>query len=92
MVNYRNSYEKLAVLSTRLSGNHDKDANWWKNFTRQLKDIGELRNECCHSGTFFDSEKLSKLISLIFDLRSIESVFLFSDIDESISHSSAIPR
>ena len=56
------------------------DEAWWRNHETNIYRIGLLRNECCHSGSQFDSAKLSNLIKYIFESHAIGEVKLYEAI------------
>ena len=56
------------------------DVLWWKNHQANMKQINDLRNECCHSGGNFDSKKLESLIKCIFETNAISEVKLYEAI------------
>lgn len=79
MMDNKKSFDTLASLAVEGLGYNNKDANWWRSFTKILKEIGGLRNDCCHSGTQFDSKKLKGLINLIFEQESIGNILVFNE-------------
>ncbi len=56
------------------------DEAWWRNHETTIYRIGLLRNECCHSGSQFDSVKLGDLIKYIFESHAIGEVKLYEAI------------
>ena len=73
-------YRIFAEASVQLLGYADKNEQWWKKLKKRLSDIGDLRNNCCHSGTEFGNGDLMRLKKLIFSDGSIEDVLLFDEI------------
>ncbi len=73
-------YRIFAQASIQLLGYQDKDETWWKELVNRLSGIGDLRNNCCHSGTTFGSTDLLNLKKMIFSDRSLEDIFLFGQI------------
>lgn len=73
-------YRIFAQASTQLLGYIDRDEVWWRNLVDRLSKIGDLRNECCHSGTTFGNEKLSELIERVFTHKSLEDILIFNEI------------
>ncbi len=75
-------YRIFAKASTELLGYSDKDELWWKQLIKRLEDIGELRNNCCHSGTTFGNSELCKLKNMIFADKSLYDILLFGEIPQ----------
>lgn len=75
---------KLAVLCSFDLGNDECDCQWWRNHTYEMKRIGFLRNDCCHSGDCFTAEKLEELIKRLFKDGAIAKVELYNDIANRI--------
>lgn len=42
------------------------DEQWWGLFTDRLRSVGQLRNECCHTGDF-SLEQEKKMLKLLFE-------------------------
>ncbi len=77
---------KLSGLAADRLGRSDLDEQWWKDLTKKLSKIGDLRNECCHSGSKFAYAQLTELIKLIFEDESIESVHVLKEIEDRSNH------
>ncbi len=73
-------YKIFAQASMQLLGYKEKDEVWWKTLVNRLSEIGELRNDCCHSGTAFGNAELLKLRRMVFSERSLEDILLFGEI------------
>ena len=70
----------LADIATNKLGIKDKNASWWRQYVSVLKEIGNLRNQCCHSGSLFDNDKLLQLKQMIFDDEALADCLIFDDI------------
>lgn len=70
----------LAQASAALLDRGDRNAEWWQELVSRLRVIGALRNDCCHSGTAFNHEKLTKLITMIFNQNSLEDILMLAQI------------
>ncbi len=77
---------KLSGLAADRLGRSDLDEQWWRDLTKKLSKIGDLRNECCHSGSKFAYAQLTELIKLIFEDESIESVHVLKEIEDRSNH------
>lgn len=84
MLKYKNSYKVLQKYAVERLGYVERDDTWWNVLNKQLVDIGKLRNDCCHSGSSFDSGQLNQLIYLIFEKKAIDSVYVIHEIYEII--------
>ena len=80
MLSYKNSYKVLEKYAFENLGYSNKDDEWWNCIITNLKSIGLLRNECCHSGSSFDSAQLTELIRLIFNEKSLDAVYIVQEI------------
>lgn len=80
MLEYNRSYKILKKYACEQLGYVDKNEAWWVKTIAKLKEIGLLRNECCHSGSVFGSKDLSNLVRLIFKEQSIEAVYVVKEI------------
>ena len=70
----------FAQASNQLLNRTELDEQWWKKLSNRLSEIGALRNDCCHSGMTFGSDKLNNLISKIFEQEAIADVLVFGEI------------
>lgn len=75
---------KLGTLCAFDLGFEECDRQWWRNHTFEMKKIGFLRNDCCHSGDCFAAEKLKELIKRLFEDGAISKVELYNDIANRI--------
>ncbi len=80
ILQYHDNYMILAEASRKLLGKQHKDKNWWQRLTKQICEIGILRNQCCHSGTSFDHAQLMHLTELVFSEKAFEKVLVFKEI------------
>lgn len=85
MLTFKSSYRVLVEYAKDKLSCPDRDESWWIGVIDNLKKIGNLRNECCHSGSAFDVNQLENLVNLIFKEKSIEAVYFVREIYESIS-------
>lgn len=82
MLGYNKSYRILAKASVELLGRNERDAQWWKQITARLSTIGNLRNQCCHSGTTFGIGHLTNMIAEIFHAGTMEDILIFGEIPQ----------
>lgn len=75
----RGGVKTLTNISTQLLNKPDYDDIWWNQLVDRLGVIGSLRNECCHSGTQFDNQKLMSLIDKVFLEKSFDDILIFGD-------------
>ena len=73
-------YRIFAQASEQLLGYTDRDEDWWKKLVDRLSAIGDLRNQCCHSGTSFGKTHLDELIERIFVKESLKDILIFGEI------------
>ncbi len=76
----KTGYPILAQASKQLLGYHEKNEIWWKELANRMSVIGNLRNQCCHSGTTFGQKNLADLIDKIFTEQSLDDILLFGKI------------
>ena len=82
MLRYNKSYCILAKASVELLGRNERDVQWWKQISSRLSIIGDLRNQCCHSGTTFGNEHLTNMIDKIFHSGTMEDILIFGEIPQ----------
>lgn len=70
-------YKIFAQASIQLLGYEDKDEIWWKRLAKRLSGIGNLRNNCCHSGTTFGNKDLLGMKRMIFTDGTLKDILLF---------------
>lgn len=76
----RNEYEIFVRACAQMPDHSDLDGSWWRQLSARLSRIGDLRNECCHSGTTFDNVKLKELIDRVFIRKAFGDVLIFREI------------
>jgi len=76
--------DRLGTLCTFDLGIDECDRQWWKNHMFEMKKIGFLRNDCCHSGDCFTADKLEELIKRLFEDGAIARVVVYNDIANRI--------
>ena len=80
VLNLRDVQKKLSDVCTFDLNQPAYDEPWWRNHETTIYQIMGLRNECCHSGSHFDSIKLDSLIKCIFETQTIGEVKLYAAI------------
>ena len=72
--------KRFSDICTTDIGRKSNDFRWWTAHQDDMFHIGDLRNECCHSGNVFTRQKLESLIHYLFDLHAITNIEVYNDI------------
>ena len=80
ILNSRDVQQRLASICLMDIQKSSCDNQWWRNHQTDMYNIGVLRNDCCHSGNYFDAPKLEKLLKYLFELQAIADVEIYNEI------------
>lgn len=82
--NYQNTISFGSNILARISADllhlGAKNKQWWKDLSKRMEAIGDLRNKCCHSGNEFKENDLNKLIQKLFEDQMFDDILVLEGI------------